>query len=41
MDYFAREEDRAMRDYVDIKSFARDLFYSDYSFIDGYVFIYY
>ena len=38
MDYFAREEDRAMRDYVDIESFARDLFYSDYSFIDGYVF---
>ena len=37
MDYFAREEDRAMRDYVDIESFARDLFY-DYTFVDGYVF---
>ena len=41
IDYFAREEDKDMRDYVDIESFARDLFYSDYSFIDGYVFIYY
>ena len=37
IDRFAREEDRAMRDYVDIESFARDLFY-DYTFIDGYVF---
>ena len=37
MDYFAREEDRAMRDYVDIESFASNLFY-DYTFVDGYVF---
>ena len=41
MDYFAREELCYMKDYVDMKSFTRDLFYSDYSFIDGYVFIYY
>ena len=37
IDRFAREEDKAMRDYVDIESFARDLFY-DYTFVDGYVF---
>ena len=37
IDYFAKEEDKAMRDYVDIESFARDLFY-DYIYIDGYVF---
>ena len=37
IDRFAREEDKDMRDYVDIESFARDLFY-DYTFVDGYVF---
>ena len=37
MDYFAREELCYMKDYVDIESFARDLFY-DYTFVDGYVF---
>lgn len=37
MDYFVREEDKDMRDYVDIESFTRDLFY-DYTFVDGYVF---
>ena len=37
MDYFVREEVSDMRDYVDIESFTRDLFY-DYTFVDGYVF---
>ena len=37
IDYFAREEDKDMRDYVDIESFTRDLFY-DYTFVDRYVF---
>ena len=37
MDYFAREELCYMKDYVDMKSFTRDLFY-DYTFINGYVF---
>ena len=37
IDRFAREEYKDMRDYVDIESFARDLFY-DYTFVDGYVF---
>ena len=37
MDYFAREELCYMKDYVDMKSFTRDLFY-DYTFVDGYVF---
>ena len=37
MDYFAREEGIDIRDYVDIESFTRDLFY-DYTYIDGYVF---
>ena len=39
MDYFAREEGSYIRSYVDIESFARDLFLSDdYTFVDGYVF---
>ena len=37
MDYFAREEPCYMKDYVDMKSFTRDLFY-DYTFVNGYVF---
>ena len=37
MDYFAREELCYMKDYVDMKSFTRDLFY-DYTFVNGYVF---
>lgn len=37
MDYFVREEGSDIRDYVDIESFTRDLFY-DYTFVDGYVF---
>ena len=37
IEYFAREEGSDIRDYVDIESFARDLFY-DYTFVDGYVF---
>ena len=37
MDYFAREEGSDIRDYIDIESFTRDLFY-DYTFVDGYVF---
>ena len=37
IDYFAREELCYMKDYVDMKSFTRDLFY-DYTFVDGYVF---
>ena len=37
MDYFSREELCYMKDYVDMKSFTRDLFY-DYTFVNGYVF---
>ena len=37
IDRFVREGDSDIRDYVDIESFARDLFY-DYTFVDGYVF---
>ena len=37
IDRFAREIGSDIRDYVDIDSFARDLFY-DYTFVDGYVF---
>ena len=37
IDYFAREELCYMKDYVDMKSFTRDLFY-DYTFVNGYVF---
>ena len=37
IDRFVREEDRDIRDYVDIESFANDLFY-DYTFVNGYVF---
>lgn len=37
IDYFAREGGSDIRDYVDIESFTRDLFY-DYTFVDGYVF---
>ena len=37
IDRFAREESSDIRDYVNIESFARDLFY-DYTFVDGYVF---
>ena len=40
MDYFVREEGNYIRNYIDIKEFARDLFSSNYSFIDGYVFVY-
>ena len=34
---FAREESSYIRDYIDIESFASDLF-DDYTFVDGYVF---
>ena len=37
IDRFVREGDSDIRDYIDIESFARDLFY-DYTFVDGYVF---
>ena len=37
IDRFAREESSYIRDYVDIESFANDLFY-DYTFVNGYVF---
>ena len=37
IDHLAREIGSDIRDYVDIESFARDLFY-DYTFVDGYVF---
>ena len=37
MDYFSREELCYMKDYVDMESFTRDLFY-DYTFVNGYVF---
>ena len=38
MEDFVREGGRYIRDYVDIESFASDLFSSDYTFVDGYVF---
>ena len=37
IDRFARAIGSDIRDYIDIESFARDLFY-DYTFVDGYVF---
>ena len=37
IDRFAREIGSDIRDYVDIESFANDLFY-DYTFVNGYVF---
>ena len=37
IDHLAREIGSDIRDYVNIESFARDLFY-DYTFVDGYVF---
>ena len=37
IDRFVREGDSDIRDYIDIESFARDLFY-DYTFVNGYVF---
>ena len=37
IDRFARAIGSDIRDYVDIESFTRDLFY-DYTFVDGYVF---
>ena len=37
IDRFVEEGGSDIRDYIDIESFARDLFY-DYTFVDGYVF---
>ena len=38
IDRLAREMGRDIRDYVNIESFASNLFYYDYTFVDGYVF---
>ena len=38
MESFIREEGIYIKDYIDIESFASDLFDYDYTFVDGYVF---